>query len=175
MSSSTATIPHPASARFAARPMASGDMRSSLILPANNSITIFPPTTPHTPLLNPVNPVNPVQNFYTLNTIYTAIKTSPFYTLYTAKNLLSSFRVFSVFRGSILCVLCVLCGYRHDVLLHGQSPLHNLPMPALLGSDTTQHPFLPQSLYMPVYAILGNSTTSGHLFHWHSRHLSYQC
>ena len=112
---------------------------------------------------------------YTLNTIYTAIKTSPFYTLYTAKNLLSSFRVFSVFRGSILCVLCALCGYRHDVLLHGQSPLNNLPMATLLGSNATQHPFLPQSLYMPVYAILGNSTTSGHLFHWHSRHLSYQC
>ena len=95
----------PHSARFAARPTASGDMRSSLILPANISITIIPPTTPHTPLLNPVNPVKPVQNFYTLNTIYTAI--------------IFSFRVF---RGSNLCVLCVLldhrslgeggCGYR---------------------------------------------------------------
>ena len=65
--------------------------RPRLIVPANNSITIFPPTTPHNPLLNPVNPVNPVQNFYTLNTIYTAI--------------IFSFRVF---RGSNLCVLCVL-------------------------------------------------------------------
>ena len=34
--------------------------RPRLIVPANNSITIIPPTTPHTPLLNPVNPVNPV-------------------------------------------------------------------------------------------------------------------
>ena len=80
---------------------------------------------------NPVNPVNPVQNFYTLNTIYTAI--------------IFSFRVFSVFRGSNLCVPCVLldhrslgeggCGYCHDVHLRGQSPLHNLPMTTLLGSD----------------------------------------
>ena len=70
-------------------PTAATPPRSSLIVPANNSITIIPPTPPHTPLLNPVNPVNPVQNFYTLNTIYTAI--------------IFSFRVF---RGSILCVLC---------------------------------------------------------------------
>ena len=77
-------------------PAAAIPPRSSLILPANNSITIIPPTTACNPLLNPVNPVNPVQNFYTLNTIYTAI--------------IFSFRVFCVFRGSILCVLCVLCG-----------------------------------------------------------------
>ena len=75
---------------------------------------------------NPVNPVNPVQNFYTLNTIYTAI--------------IFSFRVFSVFRGSNLCVLCVLCGYRHDVHLRGQSPLHNLPMPAFVRPNATQYP-----------------------------------
>ena len=57
-------------------PAAAIPPRSSLILPANNSIPIIPPTTPHTPLLNPVNPVNPVQNFYTLNTIYTGSKGS---------------------------------------------------------------------------------------------------
>jgi len=60
-------------ANLAARPTASGDMRSSLIVPANNSITIIPLTTPYNPLLNPVNPVNPVQNFYTFYTAKGAV------------------------------------------------------------------------------------------------------
>ena len=58
--------------------------------------------------------------------------------------------LFVYFVVNPLCVLCVLldhrslgeggCGYSHDVLLHGQSPLHNLPMPALVRPNATQYP-----------------------------------
>ena len=121
--SSTAAIPHPSSDRFAARPTASGDMRSSLIVPANNSITIIPPTTPHNPIsLFPAARFSSTLpqprpditclvgvmswSWRVVVTLFspTKKKTIPFSNSNSSLQLIIRFH-----RGSNLCVLCVLC------------------------------------------------------------------